>query len=60
MLYVIKSMYFQLEFSIPDSWKGQQVWLRWNSQAEAMLWSMNGEPLQVSWPLDPSMNRSLN
>ncbi|XP_071529830.1 alpha-mannosidase 2C1-like [Panulirus ornatus] len=45
--------WFRIEVTIPDSWKGQQVWLRWNSQAEAMLWSMNGEPLQGLSPSGP-------
>ncbi|XP_069185625.1 alpha-mannosidase 2C1 isoform X1 [Procambarus clarkii] len=38
--------WFKIEVTIPESWKGQQTWLLWNSEAEAMLWSMNGEPLQ--------------
>ncbi|KAG7162125.1 alpha-mannosidase 2C1-like isoform X2 [Homarus americanus] len=42
--------WFRIEVKVPDSWKGQQVWLQWNSQAEAMLWSRNGEPLQGMSP----------
>lgn len=32
---------------VPNEWVGQEVWLRWDSQTEAMLWNEDGEPLQV-------------
>ena len=38
---------FQVEVTIPEEWVGQEVWLHWVSQGEAMLWGTKGEPLQV-------------
>ncbi|KAK3867170.1 hypothetical protein Pcinc_027352 [Petrolisthes cinctipes] len=47
--------WFRLEIHVPEEWVGQEVWLRWNSQTEAMLWSQDGEPLQG---LSPRTGRS--
>ncbi|XP_068208196.1 alpha-mannosidase 2C1-like [Palaemon carinicauda] len=38
--------WFKLEVMIPENWMGQEVWLRWKSQSEAMVWSESGSPLQ--------------
>ncbi|KAF2368932.1 Glycoside hydrolase family 38 N-terminal domain [Trinorchestia longiramus] len=38
--------WFQVVLSIPDTWKGKQVVLRWDSSSEATLWSPDGHVLQ--------------
>lgn len=40
-------MFVQVEIEVPTSWAGEEVWLHWVSQAEALLWTKDGEPLQV-------------
>lgn len=37
----------QVEVKVPESWAGQELWLHWLSQAEALMWSKDGEILQV-------------
>ncbi|MCL4119734.1 UNVERIFIED_CONTAM: hypothetical protein GTU68_045629, partial [Idotea baltica] len=38
--------WFKVSVSIPDEWNGLEIRLRWKSQSEAMVWDLNGVPLQ--------------
>lgn len=38
--------WFKVSLKIPDSWKGKEVHLRWESDGEGMVWR-DGEPVQV-------------
>lgn len=38
--------WFRVEVDVPASWAGEEVWLHWVSQAEALLWTKDGEPMQ--------------
>ncbi|XP_076122869.1 alpha-mannosidase 2C1 [Alosa pseudoharengus] len=37
--------WFKVSLKIPDSWRGKEVHLRWESDGEAMVWR-DGEPVQ--------------
>lgn len=39
--------WFRLRGSVPQEWSGSEVYLRWDSGSEALVWSEDGMPLQV-------------
>ena len=38
--------FIKVELSIPQTWKGNEVILKWKSQSEAMIYNDKGHPLQ--------------
>uniref|UniRef100_A0A2R5LBB2 alpha-mannosidase n=1 Tax=Ornithodoros turicata TaxID=34597 RepID=A0A2R5LBB2_9ACAR len=38
--------WFKVVVDIPNKWCGKEVHLRWNSESEALIWTVNGQPLQ--------------
>lgn len=38
--------WFKVVIDIPNKWCGREVHLRWNSDGEALIWTLDGKPLQ--------------
>uniref|UniRef100_A0A7N6BVJ0 alpha-mannosidase n=1 Tax=Anabas testudineus TaxID=64144 RepID=A0A7N6BVJ0_ANATE len=43
--------WFKVTLTIPESWRGKEVHLRWESDGEAMVWR-DGQPVQVMVRID--------
>eukprot|EP01117_Protostelium_nocturnum_P007833 TRINITY_DN2801_c1_g1_i1.p1 TRINITY_DN2801_c1_g1~~TRINITY_DN2801_c1_g1_i1.p1 ORF type:complete len:1044 (-),score=436.54 TRINITY_DN2801_c1_g1_i1:183-3314(-) len=39
--------WFYLEFEVPKEWKGEEIHLLWDCESEALLYDLNGKPLQA-------------
>ncbi|TAG08796.1 MAG: alpha-mannosidase [Verrucomicrobia bacterium] len=40
------SHWFRIDLTVPNSWRGREVHLRFHSSSEALIWSEDGKPLQ--------------
>uniref|UniRef100_A0A914UM73 Glycoside hydrolase family 38 central domain-containing protein n=1 Tax=Plectus sambesii TaxID=2011161 RepID=A0A914UM73_9BILA len=38
--------WFKVSFEVPDTWQDKEICLQWDSGSEAMVWTVDGSPIQ--------------